>query len=64
MSTWGKAHGVPKGSYVRDAYRMGLVMEEQIGVNPYKFGLIGSGDGHDGAVAYRQKEQFGDFRQQ
>jgi hypothetical protein len=34
---------LPKGGYVRDAYRMGLVIEEQLGVNPYKFGItIGS----------------------
>ncbi len=37
----------PKGSYVRDAYLSGLKLEENGNSNPYKFGLIGSSDGHN-----------------
>ena len=40
------------GSYVRDAYRNGLVMEATQGFNPYKFGLIGSSDTHVGAGSF------------
>ncbi len=59
MKNWGTARSAPKGGYVRDAYRLGLVIEEQVGVNPYKFGVVGSGDGHNGAVSYRQKDLIG-----
>jgi hypothetical protein len=36
----------PHGSYVREAYLNGLVMEAARGVNPYRFGLIGASDTH------------------
>ncbi len=54
LSAIGTARSKPKGGYVRDAYRMGLVLEEQLGVNPYKFGVIASGDTHTAAGPYRQ----------
>ncbi|MCK0127206.1 DUF3604 domain-containing protein [Erythrobacter sp. F6033] len=34
------------GSYVREALKRGLSLEEQMGVNPYAFGMIGSTDSH------------------
>ena len=39
--------GKTEGSYVRDAYLSGLAFESESGFNPYKFGLIGSSDGHN-----------------
>jgi len=39
----------PRGSYVREAYMNGLVMEEKGGFNPFRFGLIGSTDTHNSA---------------
>jgi len=42
----------PGGSYVRDAYLRGLVMEETLGFNPYRFGLIGSSDTHNSAGSF------------
>ncbi len=53
------SHGSPKYSYVRDAYKTGLVLEEKLGVNPFKFGVIGSADVHMGPVPYRQDDFFG-----
>jgi len=38
----------PHGSYVRDAYGRGLLIEQRVGVNPYKFGVVGAGDFHNG----------------
>lgn len=34
------------GSYVREALKRGLSLEQQLGVNPYAFGMIGSTDSH------------------
>ncbi|WP_298470035.1 DUF3604 domain-containing protein [uncultured Erythrobacter sp.] len=34
------------GNYVREALKRGLSLEEQLGVNPYAFGMIGSTDSH------------------
>ncbi|MDR3415224.1 MAG: DUF3604 domain-containing protein [Nevskia sp.] len=36
------------GSYVRDAYGRGLVLQRTLGVNPYKFGVVGASDFHSG----------------
>ncbi|MBU8978096.1 MULTISPECIES: DUF3604 domain-containing protein [unclassified Lysobacter] len=35
-----------QGEYVRTALQTGLQLEQKLGVNPYKFGLIGSTDSH------------------
>jgi len=39
----------PNGSYVRQALRRGLTLEQQTSKNPYAFGFIGSSDTHTGA---------------
>ncbi len=36
----------PAGSYVRDAYLRGLVLEARTGANPYRFGMAGASDTH------------------
>jgi hypothetical protein len=42
------------GSYVREAYLNGLVMEAQGGFNPYKFGVIGASDTHNAAGSFEE----------
>jgi hypothetical protein len=42
------------GSYVREAYLNGLVMEANGGFNPYKFGVIGSSDTHNAAGSFEE----------
>ena len=42
------------GSYTRDAYLRGLLMEETDGINPYKFGVIGSSDTHNAAGSFEE----------
>ena len=32
--------------YVRSALKTGLTLEKKLGVNPFKFGMIGSTDSH------------------
>jgi hypothetical protein len=39
-----KAHG----SYIREAFGRGLVIEQRVGVNPYKLGVVGGADIHNG----------------
>lgn len=41
----------PQGSYVREAYLNGLLMQQEQGFNPYKFGVIGSSDTHNATYA-------------
>ena len=49
----------PKHSYVREALKNGIALEKSIGINPFKFGLIGSSDGHNGASAIEENNYFG-----
>ena len=45
------------GDYVREALKRGLAIEAKTGVNPYKFGLIGSTDSHT-ALATADEDNF------
>ncbi len=47
-----------RGGYVRDAYRAGLVFEENEGFNPYRFGMIGSSDSHNAGASYEESSYF------
>ncbi|NJN52760.1 MAG: DUF3604 domain-containing protein [Gammaproteobacteria bacterium] len=49
----------PPGSYVRDAQKQGLAVEDRVGVNPYKVGVVGSSDGHNGASAVEEANYIG-----
>jgi len=44
----GAAYQVGPGDFARAALRRGLELEAKVGVNPYKFGMIGSTDAHTG----------------
>ena len=45
--------------YVRSALKNGLKLEQELGVNPYKFGLVGSTDSHTGLTAVEEDNFFG-----
>lgn len=45
--------------YARSALKNGLKLEQQLGTNPYKFGLIGSSDAHTGLPAMEEDNFFG-----
>jgi hypothetical protein len=45
--------------YARSALRNGLKMEAELGVNPYKFGVIGSTDAHTALPAVEEDNFFG-----
>lgn len=48
----------PAGSYVRDALRRGLSLEERGTTNPYKFGFVGASDTHTGAISDDESNFF------
>jgi hypothetical protein len=45
--------------YARSALKSGLLLEQELGANPYKFGLIGSSDAHTGLAAMEEDNFFG-----
>jgi hypothetical protein len=45
--------------YARAALKTGLTLEAQLGVNPYKFGMIGSTDAHTSLAAVEEDNFFG-----
>lgn len=45
--------------YARSALKNGLKIEKELGVNPYKFGLIGSTDSHTGLATAEEENFFG-----
>ena len=47
------------GNYVRSALLRGLAIEQRIGANPYKFGLIGSTDSHTGLASAEETNFHG-----
>jgi hypothetical protein len=63
--TWAKSNlgPVPKKpemlqyEYAREALKTGLKLEESLGTNPYKFGMVGSTDSHT-ALATAEEENF------
>jgi len=46
----GRVHG----SYVREAWGLGLVLSQRIGVNPYRSGVVGATDLHNGLSDTRE----------
>ncbi|MCV3243097.1 DUF3604 domain-containing protein [Mesorhizobium sp. ZC-5] len=45
--------------YARSALKNGLKLEAKLGVNPYKFGMVGSTDAHTGLSAVDEDNFFG-----
>ena len=45
--------------YARAALKNGLLLENQLGTNPYKFGLVGSTDSHTGLATAEEDNFFG-----
>ena len=45
--------------YARSALKNGLALEAQLGINPFKYGFIGSTDSHTGLTAVEEDNFFG-----
>jgi hypothetical protein len=67
FETWdqGDTFGNPKEDwmlqyeYARSTFQVGIRLEEKLGVNPFKFGMIGSSDSHVSLSATREENYFG-----
>ena len=49
------------GEYGRSGLKRGLEFKAKIGVNPYKFGMVGSTDAHTSLASTREENFFGKF---
>ena len=47
------------GEYAREALKNGMVLEEKLGTNPYKFGMVGATDSHTGLTTAEEENFFG-----
>ncbi len=56
-----KEPGMIEYEYAREALKRGLALEAEFGVNPFKFGLIGSTDSHTGISTAEEENFFGKF---
>ena len=48
-----------KSEYAREALKNGLKLEQELGTNPFKFGLVGGTDQHIGITAIEEENYFG-----
>ncbi|MBP1606235.1 MAG: hypothetical protein H6Q08_1609 [Acidobacteria bacterium] len=54
-----KKPGMLQYEYTREALKNGLKIEQQFGVNPFKFGLVGSTDSHTSLSTAEEENFFG-----
>ena len=54
-----KQNSMLEFEYARSALKNGLKMEQELGANPYKFGMVGSTDAHTGLAAVEEDNFFG-----
>ena len=47
------------GEYAREALKRGLAIEQRLGTNPYRFGMIGSTDSHTSLATAEEDNFFG-----
>ncbi len=57
--TEAKKPGMLQYEYAREALKTGLMLEGKLGVNPYKFGMIGSTDSHTSMATAEEENFFG-----
>lgn len=55
----GKTKEMLQYEYARSALKLGLKLKKELGVNPFKFGMIGSTDSHTSLSAVEEENFFG-----
>jgi hypothetical protein len=56
-----KESGMLQYEYLRQALKNGLMMEEKLGANPFKYGMASGTDSHTGLATAEQNNFFGKF---
>ncbi|GGO79324.1 hypothetical protein GCM10011348_13320 [Marinobacterium nitratireducens] len=56
-----KKEGMIATEYAREALKNGLMLEEKLGTNPFKFGIAGGTDMHTGLTADEENNFFGKY---
>jgi hypothetical protein len=54
-----KTDDMLKREYAREALKQGLALEEKLGTNPFKFGMVGATDSHTGLTTAEEENFFG-----
>ena len=62
MGTEPKRPEMLQYEYARSALKLGLKLGEQLGVNPYKFGMIATTDTHTALATTREENYFGKYK--
>lgn len=57
--TEAKEESMLQWEYAREALKTGLKLEDSLGINPFKFGMIGSSDAHTAFAAVEEENFFG-----
>lgn len=58
-----KTPAMLKTEYIREALKDGMKLEQQLGVNPFKYGMAGGSDAHTGLSAMEEDNFGGKFKQ-
>jgi len=51
----------PQGSYIRDALKKGIAASIRDGINPFRYGVVGSSDSHTASSPYNEADYHGKF---
>jgi hypothetical protein len=54
-----KSNDMLQYEYAREALKIGLMLEAELGVNPFKFGMVGSTDSHTSLATAAEENFFG-----
>jgi hypothetical protein len=61
LQAYSSTYSAKPGDYVRSALKTGLSISADIGINPYKFGMIGSTDSHTGLSSAEENNFWGKY---